>query len=290
MFKAETPAAENGATPSVEAFLTGFHDERPGLTPKAFAALAVTFQDRARASSYHALASTVPATSEPLAVLDLACGDGYLLSLLAARAQPGLQLCGVDLSAGELAAARERLGPDVSLAQARAQWLPYASARFDVVLCHMALMLMDDAERVLREIRRVLKTGGRFGAIVGAPPPPSAALDLHIKAISRHARQSRWDSVRFGDRRLRTREGIAELLAPGFSDVAIEEMHVSLRLTPDGLWLRLLDMYDLYLLDPAARAAVERELHESAAASCGPDGMLDFPIALRYLGATASGA
>jgi SAM-dependent methyltransferase len=290
MFKAETPAAENGATPSVEAFLTGFHDERPGLTPKAFAALAVTFQDRARASSYHALASTVPATSEPLSVLDLACGDGYLLSLLAARAQPGLQLCGVDLSAGELAAASERLGPDVSLAQARAQRLPYVSARFDVVLCHMALMLMDDAEQVLREIRRVLKTGGRLGAIVGAPPPPSAALDLYVKAISRHARQPRWDAVRFGDRRLRTREGIAELLAPGFSDVAIEEMHVSLRLTPGGLWLRLLDMYDLYLLDPAARAAVERELHESAAAACGPDGMLDFPIALRYIGATASAA
>lgn len=279
---------EHDLRPPVESFLAGFHDERPGLTPKAFAGLPVTFQGRAFASSYDALVAHVPVQAAPLAVLDLACGDGYLLALLAARGQAGLLLCGVDLSAGELAAARARLGDSVPLAQARAQQLPYESGRFDLVLCHMALMLMDDVEQVLREVRRVLRKGGTLAAIVGAPPPPSDALARYGQAIARQARQPQWTAVRFGDRRLRTREGIAELLgACALADGVIEDLHIALRLTPAALWLRLLDMYDLYLLGESERLAVEREFLASATAACGTDGMLDFPIALRYFGAKA---
>ena len=282
-------SAHTMQAPAVETFLAEFHDRRPGLTPKAFAGLPVDFQGTARASSYEVLASAVPTRPPDVAVLDLACGDGYLLSLLASRAQPGLVLCGVDLSAGELAAARTRLGQAVSLVQARAQHLPYGSGRFDCVLCHMALMLMDDAGRVLREVRRVLKPGGRFAAIVGAAPPPSAALTLYVEAIKRQTRQAQWTAVRFGDGRLRTTEGIAELFgAQRFSSLVTEDLQIAMRLGPPEIWLRLLDMYDLYLLGDAERLSVEREFHEEATAASGPDGKLDFPIALRYLGALAS--
>jgi len=42
---------------------------------------------------------------------DLACGDGHLLGLLAARRRPHLQLLGVDMSEAERAAARAALPP-----------------------------------------------------------------------------------------------------------------------------------------------------------------------------------
>lgn len=75
---------------SSEQFLAGFHDADPGVTSRAFAALPARMADATFPSSYECLASVVP--SGPGTVVDLACGDGYLLSLLAARRQAGLAL------------------------------------------------------------------------------------------------------------------------------------------------------------------------------------------------------
>jgi ubiquinone/menaquinone biosynthesis C-methylase UbiE len=51
----------------------------------------------------------------------MACGNGPLLTLLAGRGQPDLRLIGVDMSQGELDAARSTLPGDVSLLKERAQ-------------------------------------------------------------------------------------------------------------------------------------------------------------------------
>ena len=75
-----------------ERFLSGFHDADPGVTSRAFADLPASMAGTAYASSYECLASVVPADART--VLDLACGDGFLLSLLAARRQAGLALVG----------------------------------------------------------------------------------------------------------------------------------------------------------------------------------------------------
>ena len=93
-----------------ETYLTAFHDANPGVTSRAFEALPVTCGERRFASTCESLISTLPAASaQPLTVLDLACGDGHLLALLyASRPASRLALIGVDLSAGELAAARAR--------------------------------------------------------------------------------------------------------------------------------------------------------------------------------------
>lgn len=52
---------------------------------------------------------------KPLTVLDLACGDGALLQLLARREQQGLHRVGVDMSLHELERARANLPPRVEL-------------------------------------------------------------------------------------------------------------------------------------------------------------------------------
>lgn len=274
------------AVPSVESFLSHFHNTRPGLTPKALAALPVTFLGQRYASSYEILASVVPSTSQAIEVLDLACGDGFLLSLLAARSQSELSLSGVDLSAGELAVAAQRLGHSIPLTQARAQELPCADERFHYVLCHMALMLMDDAESVLQEIRRALRSGGTFVAIIGAHPRSSPVLALYSKLLSSHSRQKQWSAVRFGDARLRTPEGIATLFSQIFTNVIIEEIHIPLRFSPDELWLWFMDMYDLYLFAEEDRHAIKRELLEGVAPMCALDGKLEHSLSMRYVHAT----
>jgi SAM-dependent methyltransferase len=269
-----------------ECFLTQFHDAKPGVTWTAFGNLPVSMGERRFASSYEVLAAVVPQTHPALRVLDLACGDGALLALLAARVRPGLSLAGADFSAAELRAARARVGSQETLVQARAQELPLTDASVDIVLCHMALMLMDDAAAVLREIHRVLRPGGKLAAVVSARMPRTPALTCFLDILTSHARAPQWLDVRFGDRRFGSPEGIAELLAPCFTEIHIEELHASQRLTPDALWAAFLDMYDLHLVDEAAREAIRGDYLAAIEPHRAADGTLELGKTLRFIRAT----
>ena len=209
----------SAVTASGEDFLAEFHNAHAGLTAEAFGSLPVVFRGGTFASSYEVLAATVPRTATPVRVLDLACGDGFLLALLDARSQEGLALSGIDMSAAELRAARERVPPTVVLRQSKAQALPFDDASFDHVLCHLALMLMDDVEQVLREVRRVMKRGATFAMVLGAKPPPSAAFAAYVEILARHPPDANFAHVRLGDRRFRQIDGVQDLLSTAFHRV-----------------------------------------------------------------------
>jgi SAM-dependent methyltransferase len=67
----------------------------------------------------------------------------------------GVRVVAVDLSLGMLAKVRtHRVNAD-------AQALPFADARFDRVMCNHMLYHVPDKPRALREMRRVVKRGGR---------------------------------------------------------------------------------------------------------------------------------
>lgn len=109
------------------------------------------------------LALAAPAPGE--AVLDVACGAG-IVSLAAARAvgPVGLVL-GVDLADAMVQVARQQ-AEERSLDQARfermdAEQLELPDAGFDLALCVLGLMYVPDVEAALRELRRVLRPGGR---------------------------------------------------------------------------------------------------------------------------------
>jgi len=107
-----------------------------------------------------------PAQEDALA-LDLGCGTGVMLDTLAARYR---RLVGLDLSAEMLEGydgSGLPPGRAVRLVRGDMTTLPFASGRFDVVVCRSALHHMDDEVGVLREMARVLAPGG--SVVLGEP-------------------------------------------------------------------------------------------------------------------------
>ncbi|MFC8709130.1 class I SAM-dependent methyltransferase [Streptomyces sp. NPDC057197] len=150
--------------------MRSFHAEHPAVTGDALGG--------GRApdgrSSYAILADQVAGRRR---VLDLGCGDGVLLELLAAA--PDRRLAGVDLSPHSLALARRRPAlAGTALAQARAQRLPFSDGAFDACVSHLALMLMGDADKVVAETARVLVPGGVLACAVGGGAVGGEAYDV----------------------------------------------------------------------------------------------------------------
>ena len=135
-------------------------------------------------------------------VLDLACGPGVYSRPFARRVAPGL-VVGLDLSPAMLRHARRRARAEgvgnLALVRGDALHLPFASERFEAVNCCGALHLFPDADLVLREVRRVLRPGGRFTVAVVARAPLAALIR---RMIGVHA---------FAPDELRARLGLAGL-------------------------------------------------------------------------------
>ncbi len=93
-------------------------------------------------------------------ILDLGCGDGHLSAKIVER---GAEVVGVDASADQVAAARER---GIQAHVADGQVLQY-DAEFDAVFSNAALHWMRDPDAVIDGVWRALKAGGRFVGEMG---------------------------------------------------------------------------------------------------------------------------
>lgn len=98
-------------------------------------------------------------------VLEVGCGTG---SDLLQFAKHGAIATGVDLTARHLELASRRVGHLASVQRADMRALPFADNSFDYVYSHGVLMCSDEPERVVREIYRVLRPGGRLNVHVYA--------------------------------------------------------------------------------------------------------------------------
>ncbi|KAB8050965.1 methyltransferase domain-containing protein [Janthinobacterium rivuli] len=272
---------------AAETYLQDFHQRQVGVTSAAFAHLQASSPTGSWASSYEVLTSLIPTLDTPLSVLDLACGDGHLLGLLAARRQPDLQLLGVDMSEAELAAARAALPTSVRLLPGRGQALDLPSASVDYLVSHMALMLMDDIEQVVREMRRVLRPGGQFGAIVGRTFLLGEVNDVFLRVFKPIASDA-LPPLRFGDRRAGSEAGWRELLDAGFADVTFEDIDVPWTPTPGELWAALLDTYDIDRLDDEARRRLQTAFLNAINGLLREDGKVATGWGLRLVRARAA--
>ncbi len=91
-------------------------------------------------------------------VLDAACGVGFGTQLLAEAG--ARSATGVDLSEKAVAAARERCGETASFTIADVAELPLDSDSVDLAVCFETIEHVAHPERVIAELRRVLRPGG----------------------------------------------------------------------------------------------------------------------------------
>lgn len=95
-------------------------------------------------------------------VLDVGCGNGYVLSKYAAE---GARVTGIDVTPTGIDISRKRfemLGLDGDLRVADAQNMPFEDDSFDCVCSMGVLHHVPDTAKAVREIWRVLKPGGRL--------------------------------------------------------------------------------------------------------------------------------
>lgn len=103
--------------------------------------------------------------------LDVACGAGQLV-IPAARA--GVGATGLDLAANLIAQARGRAaeeGLSAHFDEGDAETLPYTDANFDVVSSLVGVMFAPRPERIVAELLRVTRPGGRI--VLGSWTPQS---------------------------------------------------------------------------------------------------------------------
>lgn len=98
-------------------------------------------------------------------VLDVCTGTGELAFLLARKVGAGGSVTGADFCDEMLSRARKKKGADhqnLSYILSDAKRLPFPDNRFDAVTVAFGMRNIPDTILALREIKRVLKPGGKF--------------------------------------------------------------------------------------------------------------------------------
>ena len=121
-------------------------------------------------------------------VLDVACGTGILARTVAERVGPDGSVSGVDINPAMLSVAR-RISPETDWREAPAESLPYDDEFFDAVVSQFGLMLFSSPETALREMMRVLKSGGHlavavFGSLAKLPAY-AAIADVYERVVDK---------------------------------------------------------------------------------------------------------
>jgi demethylmenaquinone methyltransferase/2-methoxy-6-polyprenyl-1,4-benzoquinol methylase len=113
--------------------------------------------------------------------LDVGVGTGDLAFGVLDASDPSVRVVGIDLSPLMIDAVRRRaaarLDPRLAPLLASAAALPFADASFDRVVAGFTVRNFGDLAVGLREMRRVLRTGGR-AAILEFSTPPSPFIGI----------------------------------------------------------------------------------------------------------------
>ena len=120
-------------------------------------------------------------------VLDVATGTAAVAIELVRR--HGCSVVGLDQSPEMLAEGRARvkqagLLQQIELVEGRAEALPFEDASFDALTFTYLLRYVDDPAATLRELARVVRTGGTIASLEFGVPPrllPRAAWELYVR-------------------------------------------------------------------------------------------------------------
>ena len=124
-------------------------------------------------------------------VLDVAAGAGGQTLAAARRAGPDGAVLATD-SSSEILGYAARLAEEERLANVATQVmdgeaLEVAPGSYDAVISRLGLMYLPDKPLALREQRRVLRPGGRVGAIVFSTPERNGFFSIPVGVVRRRA-------------------------------------------------------------------------------------------------------
>ncbi len=127
-------------------------------------------------------------------VLDVAAGTGDSSLEAAKLVGPDGYVLASDLSASMLAQAA-KAAAEAGLLQVHthvsdAQELDLEPDSFDAAICRMGLMFFPDRRKALMALRRVLKPGGKFAAVVWSAAAKNLYLTIPLDAVGRRSAEA----------------------------------------------------------------------------------------------------
>jgi SAM-dependent methyltransferase len=162
-------------------------------------------------------------------VLDVGAGTGIPSLAIAAIIRPGGTIIAVDHTVDMLEAAAQNARAahldNIAFRQMEADSLDFPDDSFDAVTSTFTLMFCPEPARVVAEVRRVLKPGGRFAFAVWDEPEKNPFFTTTMSTVGQFLRLPPPDPTAPGPFRLATAGALSEVLrAGGFPDAEVTSL------------------------------------------------------------------
>ncbi|HEX2116260.1 MAG TPA: class I SAM-dependent methyltransferase [Alphaproteobacteria bacterium] len=215
-------------------------------------------------------------------VLDVACGTGAVARVAAERVGPTGAVSALDINPHMLATAQSlasRAGLAIDWHEGSALALPFADASFDAVLCQLGVQFFPDRPAAIREMRRVLRHGGRlavsvYSAIERTPAAHGLAdgLDRHLRPGASNIKRAEHVMTDAGELHgLLARAGFRDIVVNAVTQTirfpsALEYVRLQLTATPMAALIKDLDApaHDALIRRIADEVAVMPRVRQSA--------------------------